>query len=252
MAQVDDPTSSGKSGGTRRTKPLLRDRVTVEIRQLILDGELKPGVLLREEHLASMLGVSRGPVREAIIELEREGLAQRRAGRSSFVVELTPRDLEEVLTLRRAQEAVAIQFAIRGASDFELLELERIGEVHAAACEAQESNEVRSKLDIDFHDYLYRVARHTRLYETWMMIRMQVFLFLRMRDSSNWTSEDYLRPVGFHRELVQSLKARDMARAIAAADDHLIQGYAAGIESMPQWWLQDNATLLPPPPAVGN
>lgn len=236
-----------------RKEPLLRERVTAELRRLILDNELKPGELVREEHLASLLGVSRGPVREAIVELEREGLLQRRAGRSSFVVELTPRDLEEVLSLRRAQEAVAVQFAIRAASDFELLELQRKAEAHAAACVVPESNEIRSQLDIDFHDFLYRIARHARLYQAWMMIRLQVFLFLRMRDTVELTAKDLMRPVAGHRKLVDALIARDLAQALAAADEHLVQAYATGIASMPQWWLESSsATLLPSPPAIGD
>ena len=228
-------------------------RVTSEIRRLVLDNELGPGELVREEHLAKMLGVSRGPVREAIVELEREGLLQRRAGRSSAVVELTPRDLEEVLSLRRAQEAVAIGFAVRAASDFELLELQRRMDAHAEACAVPESTEIRSQLDIDFHDYLYRIARHVRLYQTWLMIRMQVFMFLRMRDTSELSREDLLRPVVGHRKLVEALIARDLTLALAAADEHLLQSYAQSISSMPEWWLQNSsATLLPSPPPVAD
>lgn len=241
-----------RSASTRKG-PLLRDRATSEIRRLVLDHQLKPGELLREEHLASLLGVSRGPVREAIVELEREGLAQRRAGRGSAVVELTQRDLEEVCSLRRAQESVAVRFAIRAASDYELLELQRRVETHAAACAVPESNEARSQLDLDFHDYLYRVARHTRLYQTWLMIRMQVFMFLRMRETSGHTPELLKRSVVGHRATVEALIARDLARALSAADEHLVQGYERSIASMPQWWLQNSsATLLPSPPVVAD
>ena len=249
-----DGASDGELRATSaRRGPLLRDRATSEIRRLVLDHQLKPGELLREEHLASLLGVSRGPVREAIVELEREGLAQRRAGRGSAVVELTQRDLEEVCSLRRAQEAVAIRFAIRAASDYELLELQRKVDTHAAACAVPESNEIRSQLDLDFHDYLYRIARHTRLYQTWLMIRMQVFMFLRMRETSGHTPELLERSVIGHRKIVEALIARDVTRALDAADEHLVQGYERSIASMPEWWLQSSsATLLPSPPVVGG
>jgi DNA-binding GntR family transcriptional regulator len=235
-----------------RGRPL-REHVLGEMRKMILDQVLSPGEPIREERLASMHGVSRGPIREAIADLEREGLVQRRAGRSSFVVELTPRDLEEVLSLRRAQEAVAVRFAVRAASDLELLELRHRAGAHADACAAAEPNEIRSQLDIDFHDFLYRIARHARLYQSWLMIRMQVFMFLRMRDTSRLTSEAIMRPAEGHRELVDALAARDLMTALAVADNHLLHGYAASISSMPEWWLEDaDATLLPPPPPVGT
>ena len=236
----------------RRGSPL-RERVAADIRMLIFANELKPGQPLREEHLATMLGVSRGPIREAIVELEREGLAQRTTGRSTVVVELTQRDLEEVFALRRAQEAVAIRFAIRAASDLELLELQRKVDVHAAACAAGEANELRSQLDLDFHDYLYRIARHTRLYQTWLTIRMQVFMFLCMRESTGSTPEVLGRSVAGHREIAAALIARDVTRALGAADDHLVQAYARSVASMPEWWLLNSSdSLLPPPPPVAD
>lgn len=116
-----------------------------------------------------------------------------------------------------------------------------------------ESNEIRSQLDLDFHDYLYRIARHERLYHTWLMIRMQVFMFLRMRETSGHTPEVLERSVVGHREVVAALIARDVSLALAAADEHLVQGYARSISSMPEWWRQNSsATLLPDPPAVGD
>ena len=135
-----------------------------------------------------MLGVSRGPIREAIVELEREGLAQRRTGRSTVVLQLSQRDLEEVYSLRRAQEAVAISFAIRSATEFELFELGRKVDAQEAVPHTNDS-QLRNRLDIDFHDYVYRIARHTRLYQTWLTIRTQVFMFLCMRQSLSVTPE---------------------------------------------------------------
>lgn len=247
-----DRSTRAAASGSRRKGPLLRERVAGEIRRLILEHELQPGQPLREEHLASMLGVSRGPIREAIVELEREGLAQRRAGRSTVVLQLSQRDLEEVCSLRRAQEGVAITFAIRAASDLELLELQRKVDVQAA-CGAGEDDQLRNQLDLDFHDHIYRIARHTRLYQTWLMIRTQVFMFLSMRKSLSLTPEMQARAVAGHREIAEALMARDETRALSAADKHLVEAYARWIASMPEWWLQnDSASLLPPPPFVGD
>jgi len=247
-----DRSSSTTGPVSRRKGPLLRERVTADIRRLILEHELEPGQPLREEHLASMLGVSRGPIREAIVELEREGLAQRRTGRSTVVLQLSQRDLEEVFSLRRAQEGVAISFAIRAATDFELFELGRKVDVQEAARAAGEDNQLRNRLDLDFHDYVYRIARHTRLYQTWLTIRTQVFMFLCMRQSLSLTAEMQDSAIAGHREIVEALLARDEARALSAADTHLVEAYARSIASMPDAWLQDDSASLPPPPSLGS
>ncbi len=245
--------SSGTAGsGSRRKSPLLRERVTADIRRLILENDLQPGQPLREEHLASMLGVSRGPIREAIVELEREGLAQRRTGRSTVVLQLSQRDVEEVFSLRRAQEGVAISFAIRTASDLELLELGRKVDAQVAARAAGEDDQLLNRLDIDFHDYVYRIARHARLYQTWLTIRTQVFMFLCMRQSLSVTPEMQQRAIAGHREIVEALIARDEPRALSVADTHLVEAYARSIASMPDAWLQDDSASLPPPPSLGS
>ena len=250
---TQDESSSLAGSGQGRRGPLLRERVTVEIRRLILENQLQPGQPLREEHLASMLGVSRGPIREAIVELEREGLAQRRTGRSTVVLQLSQRDLEEVYSLRRAQEGVAISFAIRAATDFELFELGRKVDVQEAARGVgDEDSQLRNRLDLDFHDYVYRIARHTRLYQTWLTIRTQVFMFLCMRQSLILTPEMQDRAIAGHREIVEALTARDEPRALRAADTHLVEAYARSIASMPDWWLQDSTVSLPPPPSLGG
>lgn len=245
-----DRSTGAPGSGSRRKGPLLRERVTADIRRLILKHELQPGQPLREEHLASMLGVSRGPIREAIVELEREGLAQRRTGRSTVVLKLSQRDLEEVCSLRRAQEGVAITFAIRAASDFELLELRRKVDVQAAARGVEEDNQLRNRLDLDFHDYVYRIARHTRLYQTWLTIRTQVFMFLCMRERLSLTPEMQDRAIAGHREIAEALIARDETRALSAADTHLVEAYARSIASMPDWWLQADSASLPPLPSL--
>jgi DNA-binding GntR family transcriptional regulator len=245
-----DEDTNVTGSGPKRSGPLLRERVTTDIRRLILANDLKPGEPLREEHLANRLGVSRGPIREAIVELEREGLAQRRTGRSTVVLQLSQRDLEEVYSLRRAQEGVAISFAIRSATDFELFELGR--KVDAQEAVRVGDNQLRNRLDLEFHDYVYRIARHTRLYQTWLTIRTQVFMFLCMRQNLSVTPEMQDRAIAGHREIVEALIARDEPRALRVADDHLVEAYARSIAAMPDWLMQDDSASLPAPPSLGD
>ena len=67
------------------------------------------------------------------------------------------------------------------------------------------------------------------------------------------TPEVLERSVVGHRGILEALIARDVSRALTAADDHLVHGYEHAISNMPEWWRQSSsATLLPDPPAVGD
>jgi DNA-binding GntR family transcriptional regulator len=241
-------TARSTPAATNQRAPL-RDQVVSDVRRLILENTLQPGQPLREEHLAQLLGVSRGPIREALIELEREGLAQRRPGRSTVVTEYQRRDLEEVYSLRRAQEAVATRAAIRVASGLEAAELQAKAELFGEACAAGAPQEELASLDIDFHDHLYRIARHERLYVTWLMIRTQVFIFLRAR--TGVTEDMRTRAHLGHLEIAAAHIARDEGRALEAADRHLTEAYTRSIASLPDWLLEDDRPLpLASPPAL--
>src|SRR5437773_3057464 len=102
---------------TPTVKRSLADDVADRLRDAIFQGSFKPGEPLREEQLAAMLDVSRGPVREALVQLEREGLVLVRRHRGATVARLSRGDLEEVYSLRLALERLAMQRAVRYATD---------------------------------------------------------------------------------------------------------------------------------------
>ena len=89
----------------------LRDVVFNTLRQSILTGELKPGERLMEIHLADKLGVSRTPIREAIRKLELEGLVTMIPRRGAEVAQITEKSLRDVLEVRRALDALAVELA---------------------------------------------------------------------------------------------------------------------------------------------
>ena len=101
----------------------LRDVVFNTLRQAILRGELKPGERLLEIHLANKLGVSRTPIREAIRKLELENLVIMVPRKGAVVAEITEKSLRDVLEVRRALEALAVQLACEKILDSEIEEL---------------------------------------------------------------------------------------------------------------------------------
>ena len=87
----------------------LRDVVFNTLREAILKGELKPGERLMELQLASKLGVSRTPIREAIRMLEQEGLAVTMPRKGAEVAKMTLKDMEDVLEVREALDELAAE-----------------------------------------------------------------------------------------------------------------------------------------------
>lgn len=200
----------------------LRERLAVDIRQAILGGEFPPDSVLPETTLAKRYGVSRGPIRDALGVLEREGLIVSPPNRRARVVNLSLRDVEEIYSLRRVLETLAAHRAPHNITEPELDELEGILGQMRAALDAAEYVRI-SRLDADFHDRICAAARHRRLYLAWSEIRSQVTLFLVSRNTMTATSFDIV--VGEHRALLDALRARDEELLVRLTDSHLSLAY---------------------------
>ena len=140
----------------------LRDVVFNTLREAILKGDLKPGERLMELQLASKLGVSRTPIREAIRMLELEGLVIMVPRRGAQVAQITEKSMSDVLEVRCALDELAVELACERITDEEKAEL-------AAACEefekATQTKQVHviAKADVEFHDIIFKAAGNPRL-----------------------------------------------------------------------------------------
>ncbi len=187
----------------------LADEVADRIREAIFGGAYAPGAQLREVELSGALDVSRGPVREALLRLEREGLVRSAWHRGATVTTLSPQDVAELVSLRGALEQLAVEQVVAHASDEDLAAVEKAADLMGRAADVHEM----VRCDIDFHDAVFAAARHQRLYEAWNGIRCQVHLFLLIRIGRS--AEDYLTRIpSEHRDLVAALRARDTATAL--------------------------------------
>ncbi|MFB9688923.1 GntR family transcriptional regulator [Amycolatopsis plumensis] len=189
----------------------LADEVADRIRDAIFDGGYAPGSQLREVELAGALGVSRGPVREALLKLEREGLVRGEWHRGTTVTALSEVDVAELDSLRAALEQLAVALVVDRAPD-----LAEIDAVVARMDRAADEHEM-VRCDLAFHDAVYAAAGHRRLREAWEAIRSQVHLFLLTRIGLE--SEGYLAGIpAEHRELAEALRAgnRDAALELFA------------------------------------
>jgi len=205
-------------------KHTLTEDVTEQLRAAIFCGHFAPGERLSEEQLARTLGVSRGPIREAFVRLEREGLISSPANRRSVVATLSRRDLEEVYTIRLALERLAVQYAVHAAQPGDFAAMEANTQSLEEAIARGITEHEAANLDIGFHDLLYRAARHQHLLDAWLNIRSQVYLFLLSRNLANPDFRERVISRG-HRTILDALKKRDEKVAVEEIEEHLRSAY---------------------------
>src|SRR5579875_2987406 len=192
---------------TPPSRKSLGDDVADRLRQAILHGELEAGRHLREEELAERLQVSRGPVRDAFVSLEREGLVRSSRHRGVTFVELNRRDLHEIFTLRSVLEPLAVSLAAERATAADLAGIEAALGEFTVALSGQLSARAAAHLDIQFHDAIYRAARHERLYTTWSQLRMPAYWFMLSRnvESTQWRQDT----ASGHAQIFSAIRAGD-------------------------------------------
>jgi DNA-binding GntR family transcriptional regulator len=205
-----------------RPSPALAATVVPAIRRLITSGALPQGSHLRESELAAALRMSRGPVREALVELEREGLVVLRRHRGAQVITLTAGDAEEVYTLRVALERLAVERAVPRLRREDLAEMDELLD-RMRHLGPDYSPELAVHLDLAFHDVLFRAAAHSRLDRAHQQIRSQVAMFLRARHLAERDFHEIAYPE--HRGIRDTVARGDVAGSVALMEKHLVGAY---------------------------
>ena len=189
------------------------------MRTAILDGSLPSGTKLVESELADRFGTSRGPVREAIRELAREGLVAELPRRGTVVSTLTARDLAEVYAVREGLELTASKAVIDRVSDAQLDTLAEALRAMEAARRAKADYAAVAEHDFSFHRRLVALAGNRRMAGINDTMLAQTALLLRTAAKANPTlRSDLDRPV--HDDILGALRARDLPRAQAAVQEH--------------------------------
>jgi len=133
--------------------------VAQNLRAAILQGRLKSGQPLRQDQLAGELGVSKIPVREALVQLKAEGLVTFLPNRGAVVTELNPAEVDEIYTMRLALETAALQRAIPRLRPADLIRAEGVLEI----IDQEEDRAKWGELNWEFHATLYQAAGLLRL-----------------------------------------------------------------------------------------
>lgn len=200
---------------TSRKRPGNGD-VYATIRRAISAGELRANEPLREERLASALGVSRTPVREALVRLRAEGLVVAERNGSARVSDLSSDDLEEVFALRETLESLALRYACGAKHDARVAHLRTI---HAASVEAVEIDDVERLLELntEFHAELNRLANRRRLVNFIELLRDQS---RRYRVLALYEPSERRKSVEEHGKLLDLVTRGDSAAAVRLLHVH--------------------------------
>ncbi len=205
----------------------LADEAFNYLSMAILSGELAAGERLVESELSAKLGISRAPIREALAELERQGLAYSLVRRGTFVRPWTKQDLWEVAILRATLEALAAQLAARNITDDDILFLEQT--VHEMV-DAEQRNDVQRLIDLDFefHDRVVTRCQHKRLQQLLMDMRLQVRLFRIITRQT-----DYVTYPEMHESLLEAFRRRDPDKAHQAVYSHIMDSAKLALAAVP-------------------
>ena len=205
---------------------VLRQDILLGLRSGILNGEIPPGTRLLEIPLATELGVSRGPVREALRQLEQEGLVEFFPHRGAIVVGVADSEIETIYAIRGLLEERAFAKACRTIDDAELDALAATVEQMIDASHAGDVAAV-TEHDMRFHGRVIELSGFSYLRRLWTsidgVVRLRAASQARRPELADTGSarEWLTEPSIEHRELVEALRSRRPAAAAKAARAHV-------------------------------
>ncbi len=193
----------------------LRDRVLEEVKERIIAGDLPTGARLHERNLSQELGVSRVPLREAILTLSAQGLVEMRPRIGAFVRPMSKDYVEDLFEVRMALEPLAASLAARNRTDAQLVELGRLLAAERAALVAGDDKS-GSLVNADFHLEILRASGNELLFAIMAPLQSQIQRLFRRTITSmrQPLSED-------HGVMLDVLRAQDAEGAVEAARRHV-------------------------------
>lgn len=198
----------------------LREHIKRQVCDAILTGMFKPGERLIEATIADQLGVSRAPVREALVSLEREGIVASQPRRGYFVINFTDKDIEEIYSLRLLLEMEALRRAIGHFSPADITEMQRLVDEIGEEAHRGPSADRMIQLDLNFHEMICRVAGHSRLYSTWDSMRLQTWLLIGLTCRTHYSEPD--QPRDRHQRILDAIVAQDLPLAEENLHQHIL------------------------------
>ena len=196
----------------------LATAVQQEVERAILAGEYPPGSKLTEANLATRMGVSRGPVREAFRMLEEAGLVRTEKNRGVFVRDIPIDEAVEIFDLRAAMDELVGRQLARNITPAGLKEIRGLVDAMEKAVKAKDAYNYHL-LNLRFHDRLVEMVGNRKLTAIYRKLIKELSLFRRLNLADGW-----LLPIsaGEHRDIVKAIAAGDAEAAGRAMYQHVM------------------------------
>lgn len=197
----------------------LRENVTAEIRAKILNEELAPGTRIVEQNLSKEFGISRGPIREALRQLEYEGLVEYTRNAGCSVKEITAADVFELYLLRSNYEILAVRLCDGRFTEQELSEMEGVLETMRTL----RDGEMHRLIDFDhmLHRIIVEKARLPRLQKAWEELNYGSSIVSKI--CSPYRPDLVNRQYMLHREMLDAFASGDTETICSAIYDHYMR-----------------------------
>lgn len=192
--------------------------VTDRLRRQIVAGKIAPGTHLVEGRLSKLFGVSRGPVRDALRQLDAEGLVETRR-RGVYVLGLSLEDIDELYSLRSLLEREALRMAM-GQQQVDWSTAERALDVMKSAAAAADVEQF-AHADLDFHTAFYAASGHRRLGGVWAQYKPTFAAMLSVTNAQD--SRDLGPTLKDHIDLLAAVLHDDEIQVTSLLEAH-IQG----------------------------
>ena len=195
---------------------VFREEIRERLIEDILDGKLAPGARLVETRLAQQFGVSQGPVREALRDLELFGFVVSTSFRGTQVRQISTQDLLEIYPIRAALEGVA---AYAAASRIDEATLTKLAEMIDVMRDAANNDDHRTVVEADgaFHQTIVEASGNRMLEHVWQTLRLSITTCV----THSVTHRSLHLIAERHVLLLDALRARDPVRAEAAMRRHI-------------------------------
>lgn len=205
---------------------LLREKVYDELRADMIACRLAPGTEIRENELALRFGVSKSPVRDALMRLEREGLVITLPRQGYRVAPVSVADVQDMFHLRDALERACMERIVRRASDEQLAQLDRFRSFDGTAW-----NGGFVAYNREFHHALARLGGNARMSDHLIDLIDQMERAVQLSLSS-LKKGDPQSVVDEHRQIIDALQARQASRAQRLASRHVAEAGKRVMQAM--------------------
>ena len=203
---------------------MLRQEVLVALRAAILDGQIARGDRLLEADVAARMGVSRAPVREAMRQLEQEGLLESVAHRGAVVTGLPEDEVDAIYELRALIEAKAIERVCHDPTPERLAYLDGLVDEMRVALERQDTAEI-AELDLRFHRSLIELSGFSLIRHIWSsldgLVRAKAYQVIEQPGPS--AGYFLAASATSHARLVDAIRSGDAALAMARIQEHILE-----------------------------